>query len=355
MGIWGARRAVCVRELGIACLILVILSCSVLWTGIYVVSALQPQWGASFVGRLVPLSCFPFLGVLIAALFTGVLAIVTGHIAIAMGRRVPGSGGVTGRALFGVLLGYSNVALIVFLALFLSGKHPHIFDMSICSKNLAQIETALREYAGKNRGMFPPLSSEPGVLMFSTEAIPQKEEIGPFLTCPTIRFAKERTTGSASPFDDQSYYYLGYALLNDDAVEAFARAYRTRIAEGKGVEGGMFDDDLIVEDAEGKHVLHRLANGVDKILHASRDRLSISPNAGKGPGHQDPGVETDDVPILIERGIHHKNVDYFEGPVIRGAWVLYLNLGVQFVEEGTWPLTEKTQRILAELAECSPG
>lgn len=355
MEIRDTRRAMLVRKLGIVCLSLVVLSCAVLWAGIYTVSGLGPQWGSSFVGRLVPLSCSPFLGILIAALFAGLAAIVTGHLAIAMGRRVHGTGGVTGRSLFGVLLGYFNVALVAFLALLLFGKHPHIFDMSVCSKNLAQIEAALRGYTEKNRGVFPPLSSEPGVLMFSTGAIPQKEEIGRFLTCPTIRFAEGRVTSPASPFDDQSYYYLGYALLNDDAVEAFARAYRKRIAEGKGVEGGMFDGDLVVEDAEGKHVLHRLADGVDKVLLASKDRLSMSPNAGKEPGYQDPGVETDDVPILIERGIHHKNVDYFEGPVIRGAWVLYLNLGVQFVEEGTWPLTEKTQRTLAELAQLPPG
>lgn len=355
MEVRDVNRAVRVRTLGIVCLSLVILSCLVLWTGIYIVSGLEPQWGSSFVGRLVPLSCFPFFGVLMAALLTGLAAVVTGHIAIAMGRRVSGTRGVTARVLFGVLLGYFNVALVVFLVFVLFGKYPHVFCMSVCRNNLMQIEAVLREYADRNRGVFPPLSSEPGVLMFSTDAIPRKGEIGPFLTCPTIHFARERTTSPASPFDDQSYYYLGYALLNDDAVEAFAQAYRKRIAEGNGPEGGLFDGDLVVEDTGEEHVLHRLGKDVDKVLRASKDRFSISPNAGKGPGHQDPGVETDDVPILIERGVHHKSVDYLEGPVIRGAWVLYLNLGVQFVEEGTWPLTEKTQRVLAELAQSPPG
>jgi hypothetical protein len=206
------------------------------------------------------------------------------------------------------------------------------------------METVFREYAGENRGVFPPLSSQPGVLMFSAEAIPQKEDIGPLLTCPTIRYAKQPTTGPASPFDDQSYFYLGYALLNDDAVEAFAQAYRKHIAEG-----GTFDGDLVVEDGEGTHVLHRLSEGVEEVLRATQDRLSGSPHAY----YQRPDAVAGDVPLLIERGLGHVDADSDDGKGnrIRGAYVVYLNVGVQFVEHGTWPMTEKTQRILAELAE----
>ena len=371
-----------VRKLATASLVLAILSCCLLWAALLCspgLSGLRSHWRPPFVARLIPLSLLPFAGAKMIALFMALAAIVTGHMAITKGRRVPGTGGfgwlpllialvaylalpwiilggdlhwralhsaglrnkhlflqlfmlaayfiavaafifvhvattrlrrvrgtggLTWRPLIGAMVGYFNVALISLLALPLFGKIPVNLDMSVCSHNLRRIESVLREYAEENRGMFPPLSSQPGVLMFPAEAIPheaipQKEDIGPSLTCTTIRFSNQPTTGPVSPFDDQSYFYLGYALLNDDAVEAFAQAYRKRISEG-----GTFDEDLVVEDAEGTHILHRLSKDVRDVLRASQDRLSISPNAGKAGGYPFPGMITDDVPILTR---HSRN------------------------------------------------
>jgi hypothetical protein len=207
----------------------------------------------------------------------------------------------------------AGLFLVVFGYLY---KGRHNLDNAVCGNNLKQIGVVLKQYCMDNREMFPPLSPQPGVLMFQRDELPRAPDIGPLLTCPTIRHAKKRTMGPSSPFDDQSYFYLGYALRNDDDVQAFAKAYRSRIAEG-----GTFDDDLTVEDIGGPRVLQRLSEGV-------------------GPG---------DVPILIERDLGHLDADSDGRP--RGAWVLYLQAGPQFVERGTWPHTEKTQRILAELGE----
>lgn len=260
-------------------------------------------------------------------------------------RHVGKSGGVVWRPALGALLGYFNIVLIVLVIMFTLGKGGTNLDMGACAGNLRHMDTALEKYTTANRGAFPPLSPKPGVLMFPADALGPAADFAPFLTCPTIRYAKKPTTGAASPFDDQSYFYLGYALRNDDAVEAFAKAYRKQLADG-----GTFDKDLVVEDAKGTHTIHRLAADSREVLRASQDPLSLSPYEGQSPGHQTQCV-TDDMPILIERDIRHKNIDFLEAPTFDGAWVLFLRDGPQFIERGTWPITEKTQRILAELAE----
>lgn len=290
-------------------------------------------------------------GVSVIALGVALMAIVAGHAAfIIRSRHLLNIHDVSWRAFFGMSLGCLLAILIALPMSFIFGKSRHSADGAACWSNLKRIEILLRQYAEKNQGNYPPLSSQPGVLMFSPEAIPPEDGILRSLACPTVRYSRKGTAGykvaraETPPFDDHSYFYLGYAVLNDDAVEAFAQAYRKKIAEG-----GAFDENLVVEDSVGTHVLHRLSSDVKEVLSAAQDRLSVSPNAGREAYYQVPGVVTTDVPLLIERDLGHVHSDW-DGPP-HGAYVLYLNAGLQFVERGTWPLTEKTQRILAELAE----
>jgi hypothetical protein len=277
-------------------------------------------------------------------LFAGLAAVVAGGLALARGMRAPKNRRILWRPLIGALLGCFNVALVVHTSLGSFHKGRDCADLAACGDNLKLTGRVLQEYASAHGGRFPPLSPKGGVLMFTPDSLPSGIDIGAHLTCPTIRNAKKSTTGPASPFDDQSYFYLGYALRSDDAVEAFAKAYRRRIAEG-----GTFDEDLVVEDGDGKHVLHRLSEGVKEVLRAEHDRLSASPYEGRGPEYHVATVVCDDVPLLIERDLGHVDADSDGRP--RGALVLYQNVGVQYVARGTWPVTEKTQRILAELAE----
>ena len=340
-----------VRRLANASLILGVLSCPVSWIPVAFALILLLQWGLSSAGlpsnaEATYRTFLAYLGTGIIALIMALSAIATGHVAIAKGKRLSGTARVLWRPLFGTLLGYLTVALIILLALSFFNKGRHNNDMAVCYGNLKRIEIVLREYANEHRGVFPPLSSQPGLLMFPPEAIPPESFTGqlPF-TCPTLRHAKPKTSDTPElPYGDQSYFYLGYAVLNNDAVEAFAQAYREQVAAG-----GTFEEDLVVEDGKGPHILHRLAEGVEEVLRASKDTLSVSPHEGREAYYQVPGVVSTDVPLLIERDLGHVYTDW-DGPP-RGAHVLYLNAGVQFVEHGTWPMTEKTQRILAELAE----
>ena len=333
------------RNLATLSVILAILSCPLF---VLPVLLLLHRWGVPFVRPLFPPHTPPYPGVLAITLCVAPIAIIIGHIAIARGRHLSGGGRAPRRALLGTVLGYLNILVPIVLVAFAyvnKGRPNH--EMAVCQGNLRLLEVMLRGYAEENRDMFPPLSPQPGVLMFSAEAIPPERFPGPLpFTCPTM----QRTTGhkatetAAGPYDDRSYFYLGYAVLDDDDVEAFAQAYRKQIAEG-----GTFDHDLTVETGGDKRVLHRLSVDVKEVWRATGDPNAISPYEGREEYYQVPGVVNADVPVLIERDVGHIYTDWDGRP--RGANVLFLNAGVHFVQRGTWPLTEKTQSILAELGE----
>ncbi|HUW63051.1 MAG TPA: zinc ribbon domain-containing protein [Candidatus Bathyarchaeia archaeon] len=403
------------RKLATASLILGIVACALPWAGSAALNALgfQAEWRPPFVGTLLPVSYLLFAGATIASLVIALAAIVAGHLAIARGggtrrsligalviypagaliilfcpllvglhipqgilfigmlafpslfvalaafvfvhiavtrfRRVPQTGGATWRPVLGTLLGYLNIALIALLALAFFGKGRHNSDSAICGNSLKQIGRVLQvEYVNEIEGQFyPPLSSQPGVLMFAADEVPQKDVIGPLLTCPTIRYADQPTTGPASPFDDQSYFYLGYAVLNDDDVEAFAQAYRERLAEIEKPEGRVFHEDLVVQIGGRTRVLHRLREGVERVL--------ISEDAAPSNDVAAAARIQNEIPVLIERDLGG-HIEYLGNPAtpIRVAKVLYMSGDVRFVPSGKWPVTEKTQRILAELAKSPP-
>jgi hypothetical protein len=158
-----------------------------------------------------------------------------------------------------------------------------------------------------------------------------------------MRKAKQPTTGPASPFDDQSYFYLGYAVLDDDDIEAFAQAYRKHVAAG-----GTFEGDLAVETGEGSRVLHRLSEGVGKLL--GTERAVVDTKVVGVPVNPDVQGQ---IPVFIERDFGHVRIENIDGRKVRvrGGRVVYMNGSDKFVPQGTWPMTERTQRILAELAQ----
>ncbi len=321
-----------------------VLSCPLLWFA--AMSVVQKMGGF-------PVVTFTLFTV-IAMLFMvvgGIAAVVAGSIALARGVRARRGERVIWRPLAGILIGGISAALVIVAAVGTFHKGRLNADLATCGDNLKLIKGGLQEYASAHGDKFPPLSPKSGVLMFTPDSMPPSLDVGARLTCPSIRSTKTSSAGPASPFDDQSYFYLGYALLDDDDVEAFARAYRKRIAEG-----GTFDEDLVVEDGEGTRVLHRLSLDVDEVWRATKDPHSASPHQGRESGYNNPCTVTTDIPLLIERDVDHVYTDWGP-PAPRGAHVLYLhdgyteNGGVGFVERGTWPMTEKTQRILAELAQ----
>ncbi|MBP8130186.1 MAG: hypothetical protein KA184_11465 [Candidatus Hydrogenedentes bacterium] len=284
----------------------------------------------------------------VATLGGALLLLLSGHVVfLRRNARAP-----LWRAFFGSALGSVAAILIALPLLGFSAKWRHNMDAVVCPGNLHLLEAKLRRYAEDNAGRFPPLSSQPGVLMFSREAIPPDSDILRALTCPTARYAGMNTAGyeaarARTPvMGSQSYFYLGYALLDDDDVEAFARAYRTTISRG-----GTFDDDLVVGDGLETRVLHRLQIDVMSLWRQTGDPNALSPYEGRERYGDIPdfGGITSDVPVLIERGVGHIFTDWDSRP--RFSHVVYLNDGLRSVERGTWPITEQTLTILEELAD----
>ena len=68
--------------------------------------------------------------------------------------------------------------------------------------------------------------------------------------------------------DDHSYLYLGYMILSDADVKAFADAYRQRLADGLP-----FDEDLRTSDGER---VWRLCEGIERF--AITDIVSMAYN-----------------------------------------------------------------------------
>lgn len=118
---------------------------------------------------------------------------------------------------------------------------------------------SLSMYARDHDGLYPPLSEEPGRLMYPASAIyPRYWGDLSAWTYP----GDERPAGDSPHdlIDDQSYWYLGYAVTSDAEAEALAEAYLERLAKGLG-----FEEDLPVPPGRGTAgggVLYRLREGI---------------------------------------------------------------------------------------------
>jgi len=116
-----------------------------------------------------------------------------------------------------------------------------------------------RIYAQDHDGLYPPLSSEPGRLMYSPDAF-ASDEIASILysfrfpgepdkdtEVDVASFSEDELRKLANDVvDDDNYYYLGYAVTNEIEGRAFIKAYKDTIARG-----GNFEEDLIVPMGQG--------------------------------------------------------------------------------------------------------
>jgi len=127
--------------------------------------------------------------------------------------------------------------------------------------------------AQDHEGLYPPLSPEPGRLMYPPEVVhpkyePDSDSLAGLWTYPgtekPAKFDEHGELNLDGLINDHSYFYLGYAITNDTEARAFSEAYKERIASGLG-----FEDDLKVPEGQGNaygDTIHRLRKGVDKII-----------------------------------------------------------------------------------------
>jgi len=191
-----------------------------------------------------------------------------------------------------------------------------------CANNLKQLGLVCKMFANEHKGAWPPLADTAGLLMFRMEDIYPEYLTDPnVLICPTVE--EEPPEGMVAWFfDDRSYWYLGYAVANEEQGLAFVDAYRRHAETGEG-----FEDDLT---ADAGDPIPRLKEGVERFFITDIENPAAGAQAQAS------------VPAIIERPGNHEG----------GAWVLYMDGHVEFLEyPGRWPMTEAFVQALQSLDE----
>ncbi len=182
-----------------------------------------------------------------------------------------------------------------------------------CAGNLREIGCACMKYAEDNPdGYWPPLSSRKCMFMFTPDSVYPKYLPDPkILVCPSNDDAE-----ASGEIDDQSYYYLGYALTSEEEMLAFLERYPDFIAEGAD-----FTQDLPAPPGLGSF-------GGDVFR---RFRQNVCENTDMLPR---------DIPVMFDattlkddwQGFHH---------VPGGANILYLDGHIEFLRyPGKFPMTK---------------
>lgn len=203
-----------------------------------------------------------------------------------------------------------------------------------CANNLKQLGLVFRMYSNESKGQkYPPLSPENGRLMFSPfpvypEYMPDPE----ILLCPADEdlqsLSKYFEDGHPEGIiDDHSYFYLGYAIIDEEGLVAFAEAYETHTPEASGYDAAFkLPEGKLIADADS---IFRLREGVARFMITDINNPSAS------------AYLESSIPVLIERPDNHTPA---------GGNVLYMDGHVEYKEyPGEWPMTEKTIAILEKL------
>lgn len=172
-----------------------------------------------------------------------------------------------------------------------------------CNNNLKQLGLIFKMFSNESDGeMAPPLSSRPGYLMWEKDDTYPEYMVEPtVLVCPA-ETEKEQQVNALKDFDEKatyclensSYWYLGYAIPDEETGLAFVEAYKKQAATGDG-----FETDL--QDANGKIIL-RLREGIEELVNTEGMDTSKS--------------IASQLPLLIERPGHHPgkiNVIFIDG------------------------------------------
>jgi prepilin-type processing-associated H-X9-DG protein len=219
---------------------------------------------------------------------------------------------------------------------FHEGNDPH--KQWLCGENMKGLYWSVRYFTifhlysalAAHDELVAPLSSSPGELTF------ELGHMEPYFADMLARF---NCPGSAAAFGpavqgDQSYVYLGYIILNQMDLEAFAQAYAEVIAEG-----GNFYDNLPGNVSYG-------IDARDTLIRMRRDMFRAGITADPDDPDSDP-IRQHDVPLLIEWPDNHGTV--------RGGNVVYADGHVEWIDyPGKFPMTEAAMGLLTNLAGRPP-
>jgi len=262
-------------------------------------------------------------------------AIILGHFALSNIRKGRMPADARGLAVAGLVLGYINIAILVLFMLVIPAlafpalsRSREASRRASCQNNLKQMGIVYKMFANESKDMkFPHLSGTPGQLMSAKKEIyPEYLTDVNVLICPSLPDGEKWREKKEGAIDDESYFYLGYAVNNEVELLSFCDAYKERIL------GGQLDGDLQVPEGKGScggSVLYQLREGIERFYITDINNPAASAQAQSS------------IPILIERPENH---------VPKGGNVLYMDGHVEFLKYGTkWPMTDKTINALLEL------
>lgn len=106
------------------------------------------------------------LSMVACSIFSGIPAVITGHMALSRVKRAPAVFGGKGFAIAGLITGYLSLAILPLLFLFvrfaLAALTPELLkanqgtQASLCANNLKQVVLSARMYANEHKDHWPP-------------------------------------------------------------------------------------------------------------------------------------------------------------------------------------------------------
>ena len=319
----------------------------------------EPESGGGLAIASLILGILSWIGCWILA---GIPGAITGHLALRRVDRKEAPRSSRGYAIAGLIMSYTSVLMIFvigILAAILLPALPRARESarrSSCANNEKQMAVIFKMFSNEStEGHWPDLSAVPGRLMFDNESPSNAEPIypvylsdpGAVLVCPSKDDAYHlRDLGEEdgeSLLDDHSYVYLGYALTNEQDLEAFVAAYKARIQQGLP-----FNEDLPVPDGyvySGGDTIWKLKDGVERFWITDVNSSSSPPS---------PSILQNSIPVLWDKANMYSETEFAHiarfNHVPGGSNVLFMDGHVEFVKyPGKFPMTEKALRMIQEL------
>lgn len=238
---------------------------------------------------------------------------------------------------------------VIGLAIFQVLRTAELRRLKDSRSNLLQLGMEITLYAihtGNEKGglyadKYPALSTEPGILQMDAETgVQMVQETSEGVTIfispahpQSQAFLLRAEVNPASVVNDESYWYLGYALPDEERGMAFVEWYRERAGQGA------IPSPSVIE--QGNVRLRRMIHEVDV------DILYRDPQSGEIKAETLDRFITEplsSIPVMIERP------GLFKG----GGHVLFADGKVQFLDyPGEYPMTREFIEALESLGELA--
>jgi prepilin-type processing-associated H-X9-DG protein len=252
-------------------------------------------------------------------------------------------------------LGIGSVAIIAVLGIAIpfASSILELDRRDVSKSNLLGLGVAMKMFAytaqlesgGNPRELFPPLSTEPGIIQMDTDSaallaalleVRQDAAFGDLFISPghpqSKAASRQAKKNPVSAVNDDSYWYLGYALPDEQRGLAFVEWYKEHARLGP------IPSPSVIETADVR--IHRLKMEIDTFL-LLEDIKSGKAERPKGCGSKMPS----EVPVVIE----------WPGLLKGGAHVLYADGHTRFLAyPGEYPMTENFIEALNSLGALIP-